>query len=573
MDRKKITELVLYIVLIVAILVPRLPSLGAFTTLDEPYWLSMGANFYYALGQREFQNTVYEYQPAVTTMWIVTAAMLVYFPEYRGMGQGYLDYNKGWLDPFMIEHGKDPLVLLHDARLIQIFVILGLFLLLYYLLQRFIPKPGAVFVLIFASFDPYYLGITRLITHEGLVSLFVLVSLMALAVYLFRDRKIIFLLLSGVAAGFAQLTKSSAIAMLAGVGILLLMQIIQERQLGWRKVFLNNAKVLVVWIVFLIITYVIFWPGMWVAPGKMLYEVYGNAFSYAFQGARLKVTGDLSVSKFSINLNLAPIWSITSVLLYRTTPFTWFGVLLGFTLPFTRDQELVRQNRLLFTMLLTNAVAFIFMIGIVQGRNSPHYILSSYLSLNLLAGLGWFYFLRWIASRFSAKQIQLQYVGLGMVLLLQIWSAVPVFPYYFTYRNPILYSAGWYSNYPQKPYGETLELAAHYLAGLPNAENSTALVYYSRGCFSYFYPGNTTGFRPYYVDGAHATDLLNNIQSADYLVVYYANQGQIEKYQAYLDILSTVEPIHVIWMDGYEYVRIYKITSFPPEIFKALANL
>jgi hypothetical protein len=573
MDRKKIAESVLYIALIVAILVPRLPSLGAFATLDEPYWLSMGANFYYALGQREFQNTVYEYQPAVTTMWIVAAAMLVYFPEYRGMGQGYLDYNKGWLDPFMIEHGKDPLVLLYDARLIQIFVILGLFLLLYYLFQRFIPKLGAVFVLIFASFDPYYLGITRLLTHEGLVSLFVLVSLMALAVYLFRDRKILFLLISGVAAGFAQLTKSSAIAMLAGIGILLLMQIIQERQLGWGKAFLNNAKVLVIWLVFLIITYVIFWPGMWVAPGKMLYEVYGNAFSYAFQGARLKVTGDLSVSRFNLNLNLAPIWNLTSVLLYRTTPLTWLGVLLGFTLPFTRDQELVRPNRLLFTMLLTNAVAFILMIGIAQGRNSPHYILTSYLSLNLLAGLGWFYFLRWIASRFSAKQIQLQYAGLVMILLLQVWNAAPFFPYYFTYRNPILYSAGWYSNRPQKPYGETLELAAQYLAGLPNAENSTALVYYSRGCFSYFYPGKTTGFRPYYVDGTHATDLLNSIRSADYLVVYYANQGQIEKYQAYLDILSTVEPIHVIWMDGYEYIRIYKVTSFPPEIFKALANL
>lgn len=573
MYHKKITKSVLYIILIITILVPRLPSLGAFATLDEPYWLSMGANFYYALGQREFQNTVYEYQPAVTTMWIVTAAMLVYFPEYRGMGQGYLDYNKGWLDPFMIEHGKDPLVLLHYARLIQIFVILGLFLLLYYLLQQFISKLGAVFILIFASFDPYYLGITRLITHEGMVSLFVLVSLMALSVYLFRDRKIIFLLISGVAAGFAQLTKSSAIAMLAGVGILLLMQIIQERQLSWGKAFLNNAKVLVVWIVFLIITYFVFWPGMWVAPGKMLYEVYGNAFSYAFQGARLKVTGDLSVSRFNLNLSLAPIWSVASVLFYRTTPFTWLGVLLGFMLPFTRDQELVRQNRLLFTILLTNAVAFIFMIGIVQGRNSPHYILTSYLSLNLLAGLGWFYSLRWIASYFSAKQIQLQYVGLVIVLLLQVWSAVPAFPYYFTYRNPILYSAGWYSKRPQKPYGETLELAAQYLAGLPNAENSTALVYYSRGCFSYFYPGKTTSFRPYYVDGAHATDLLNNIQSADYLVVYYANQGQIEKYQAYLDILSRVEPIHVIWMDDYEYVRIYKITSFPPEIFKALANL
>src|SRR5688500_16625801 len=99
---KKYTQILIYIALLAAVLCPRLPALNSFATLDEPYWLSMGANFYYALGQREFQNTVYEYQPAVTTMWIVTAAMIAYFPEYRGLGQGYLEFEKGALDPFML---------------------------------------------------------------------------------------------------------------------------------------------------------------------------------------------------------------------------------------------------------------------------------------------------------------------------------------------------------------------------------------------------------------------------------------------------------------------------------------
>lgn len=572
MDRKKLVEPLIYIVLIIALLAPRIPKIGSFVTLDEPSWLSQGANFYYALGQREFQNTVYEYQPAVTTMWIISFAMLFYFPEYRGFGQGYLDYEKGRLDPFMLAHGKNPLVLLNDARLIQVFIILIFFLLLYYLLQRFIPKLGAVFLVIFAAFDPFYLGLTRLLTHEAMVSIFVLVSLIALALYLFKDRRIIFLLISGVAAGLAQLTKSSAIAMLAGVGILLMMQIIEERPQGWTKSFLNSLKAFVFWLVILVITYFIFWPGMWVAPGKMLYEVYGNAFSYAFQGARLTVTEDLDVSRFSLN-NLAGIWEVAKVLVYRTTPFTWLGVLLGFALPFTRDPKLVRQNRLFFTLLLTNAIAFILLIGIAQGRNSPHYILTSYLSLNLLAGLGWYHAIQWIASRFSTKQLQLHYVGLVVVLLLQVWSALSYFPYYFTYRNPILYSLGWYKDYPNFPYGEGLEHAAQYLAELPNSADTTVLSYYSRGCFSYYYPGRSVSFRPYYVDGDHAVDLLRNLEEADYLVVYYANQSQLDKYDAYLNILSTVEPVHVIWMNGYEYVQIYKIDTFSPEIIQELADL
>src|SRR5512145_2358376 len=132
MDRKKQIEVLFYILLITALFAPRAIALDSFGTLDEPYWLSMGANFYYALGQREFQNTVYEYQPAVTTMWIVTLAMLYYFPQYRGLGQGYLEYEKGMLDPFLLEQGKSPLTLLYNARLIQVLVIVVLFLLLYY---------------------------------------------------------------------------------------------------------------------------------------------------------------------------------------------------------------------------------------------------------------------------------------------------------------------------------------------------------------------------------------------------------------------------------------------------------
>ncbi len=564
MDRKKLIEPVLYIVLIVALLTPRLPSLGAFSTLDEPYWLSMGANFYYAIGQREFQNTVYEYQPAVTTMWIVAAAMLVYFPEYRGMGQGYLDYNKGWLDPFMLEHGKDPLELLKISRLIQVLLVAVLFLVLYSLLKRFVPKLVAAFAIIFASFDPFFLSQSRLLDHEALLSLFVLISVLALAVYLSQGHKPIFLLLSGISAGLAQLTKSSAIAILAPVGVLFLMQIYQERREGLLKTLIRNLKIFMLWLATLVIAYFVFWPGMWVAPQKMLYEVYGNAFSYAFQGARLSITNELETSQFNLNLNTTGVLSLAGMLLRRTTPLTWLGILFGFALPFTRDREWVGARGHLFTLLWVTAAAFILMFGVAQGRNSPHYILCSYLALNLLAGLGWFHVLKRLAARKT-----FQYASLFVLFFAQLWSAVSYFPYYFTYQNPILYQR----DFPLFPYGEGLELAGQYLADLPNAKDSTALVYFSRGCFSYFYPGMTVGFRPYYVDGLHAQDLLHSVRSADYLVVYYAVQGGITKYKGYIDALSAVEPIHEVWLDGYKYVVIYQVDTIPDSVFESLVDL
>ena len=354
MSRNKFIDIAIYVGLIVVFLAPRLAGIGSFVTLDEPSWLSQGANFYYALGQREFENTVYEYQPAVTTMWIISFAMMAYFPEYRGFGQGYLDYEKGRLDPFMIEKGYDPLVLLTYSRIIQVFVLLVLFLVLYFLLQKFLPKPVAIFALLFAMFDPFYLSQHRLMDHEGMVSLFVLISLVSLAYYLFKGGSFSFLILAGVAAGFAQLSKSSSIAMLAALGVMLLWKMIQDRGLGWGRAFVGVLKTFGLWFLFLAITYFVFWPGMWVAPGKMLYEVFGNAFSYAFQGARLKITEELDVAQFTLNTRFADIWDVFKILLYRTTPVTWLGVLLGFALPFTRDPEQAPRNRLFFTLLLVN---------------------------------------------------------------------------------------------------------------------------------------------------------------------------------------------------------------------------
>jgi hypothetical protein len=97
MDQKKRIEILFYIILIVALFAPRAAALDSFATLDEPYWLSMGANFYYALGQREFQNTVYEYQPAVTTCGSSQLPCCFIFQNIAVWDRGTLSLKKGCL--------------------------------------------------------------------------------------------------------------------------------------------------------------------------------------------------------------------------------------------------------------------------------------------------------------------------------------------------------------------------------------------------------------------------------------------------------------------------------------------
>jgi hypothetical protein len=222
--------------------------------------------------------------------------------------------------------------------------------------------------------------------------------------------------------------------------------------------------------------------------------------------------------------------------------------------------------------MLALASAFILLFGLAQGRNSPHYVLTSYVALDVFAGLGWFHALQWLGGRVNALgSVPAQALALVVVLAVQARSAAAAHPYYFTYENPLLAGSA-RGEFPQFAYGEGLELAAGYLAGLPGAQDQTALVYYSRGCFSYFYPGQTERFKPYLADPGNKSDLREALAKADYLVLYYAIQGSSERYAELFRNLAPVKPEREIWMNGYKYAMIYRIESFPPAVLTALTE-
>ena len=101
---------------------------------------------------------------------------------------------------------------------------------------------------------------------------------------------------------------------------------------------------------------------MWVAPGKMLYEVYGNAFSYAFQGARLSVTQELEPSNFSLASAGLGVFEFLASIAWRTTPITWLGLLFAIILLFSKNRELIPLlAKYLMAFLLLEAFACIGM--------------------------------------------------------------------------------------------------------------------------------------------------------------------------------------------------------------------
>ena len=552
--------------LLVALLaVPRLIAIDRFATIDEPYWLTAGADFYYALGQRAFANTVYDYHPAVTTMWVLAAAMLLYFPQYRGLGQGYFDVYKDTLEQFLLAHGRTPLGLLTAGRIVQALVIVALLLVLFWLLRRLLGNATAWTATLLIGFDPFFLGHSRLLNHEGMLSLFVLISLLALLVRLRAGGRFAFVLLSGAAAGFAQLTKSSSVVLAPLVALLLLAELYRQREQPWRVRLLRLAGQAGAWLGMLALVYVVFWPGMWVAPGEMLYQVFGNALSYALEGSRLSVTGGIEPARSS--LDLAAAFSLVPSMLWRTTPVAWLGLVLGFV-------AAIRQKgavRAVFACALLISLAFLLMFGIAQGRDSAHYLLTAYAALDIMAAGGYVFGAAWLSGRLPRQAGRLAVPAVcAAVVVLQAASALPFFPYYYTYYNPLMEALQPDRQNPSFGYGEGLELAAAYLAKEPDAADTTVMVYDGFGPFSFFYPGNTEQLKRVYADAQNVPELLRVLQRSKYVVLYYELQRERNSPPNVMRAFAGLRPERSIWLNGIEYARIYRVDRLPAEFYAAL---
>jgi hypothetical protein len=205
-----------------AIALPRLLAINRFVTPDEHLWVTRSANFYYALGQRDFAATFQKEHPGVTVMWAGTAAFLMRYPEYRGSGMGQLASDQFHYYLTKVRQ-QSPLSLLVTARTILVLahtLVLGLVFLYATQLTGMLP---ALVAFLMIAFDPFHLGLTRLLHLDGLMSNLVLLSVLAWISYLVYGHKSA-LIISGLAAGLGWLTKSPAIFLIPGIGLIWLVE-------------------------------------------------------------------------------------------------------------------------------------------------------------------------------------------------------------------------------------------------------------------------------------------------------------------------------------------------------------
>jgi hypothetical protein len=128
--------------------------------------------------------------------------------------------------------------------------------------------------------------------------------------------------------------------------------------------------------------------------------------------------------------------------------------------------------------------------------------------------------------------------------------ALPHFPYYFTYYNPLM---GGITRAPEVlmiGLGEGIDEAARYLNAKPNAEQLQVASWYRGGSFSYIFEGQDLDLEAFF--------------QADYAVIYVHQwQRQVPDVQT-MEYFATLTPEYTVNLHGLDYAWVYDLRNAPP---------
>ena len=542
------SQVITLIAVLAVIAIPRYASLSEYVTIDEHTWLTRSANFAMALHDGAYTETFQSEHPGVTLMWIGAIAQRIVYPDYVLQHSDRVSREAYEVD--LRDQFDSPLPLLIASRALVVAMITVCLATSFILVRKLGGKRLAVLGLLLMALDPFTLGHTQLLHLDGLLSSLILVSYLALLLYL-ATRHFSLLLLSGVTAGLAFLTKSTALLALPGIVLTLLTdQVLHQRYAAHHKLqgWTQQGIVLMLWAGIAIAAVFALWPALWFTPLETLTRVLNGAVDYAKAGHEAPLFySDQVVQNGQIGLTFYPV-----AYLWRSTPVALIGLLLaisalttGWPVPLTEN----RKGLLGYLLLLSGSFLVVLSLG---NKKFDRYMLPSLLPLLLVSSLGWESLTNLSQRRLPHHLRHSAQFGLAVLIGLHGFAALRVYPYPLSYYSPLLgghqraaqqFSVGW---------GDGLSEAAAYLNRKPHAEETSVASWYVP-CFSYYYAGQAYGV-------PNATDIspehLEILLDKDYIVTYI-NQWQRQIPKSLIDQLAGWCHEHSVFINGVEYVRIY----------------
>jgi hypothetical protein len=557
-----------WILLTLAVLLPRLWGLDRFITADEILFLDHARQFLRGLASGDFSLTLGIGYPGVTLAWVNALGLLALFGLSRlGLGPTYLLGSSSSanlsLSQFLDGAEVQPLPYYVAGRVATALLVTALLLLFYALARRlFVPASGtpgsrdgqgdvALLGALLLALDPFTLGYSRLMHIAAPLALLMLLAVLAWLLWLQESRKG-WLWLTGLFTGLALLTKTTALllppfllglsgTMWLSVGPLRGVEPAEGRGGGgsrwawWRRVFVG-------WLGVVGLAALIFfalWPAAWQAPGAPLALTFDKLWVD-------KAAGEGNLGMFWMGRFVedpGPAFYLVALLL-KLSPLMLIGLV--FSLVSLRPGPGRGAEWGLW------AYALLYMLAMtIATKKSVRYMLPAFAAFAPLAAYGLLRLGRWVADWVPPRREGRAFgrtpllLGLGLLLL---GFSLPYAPYYFSYYNPLLLGWRWAPKTILVGWGEGLGDAAHYLNRQPGAAQATVAAWYD-WTFAPFFEGQTLPFSS------------ENAMHADY-TVFYINQVQRNIPDPNLiTYFQRREPDHVVQLNGLDYAWVYPAIS------------
>ena len=532
------TTLVAMLLFVLAVLL-RLPHLGAFLTPDEQrIWTTLTAQFMSALLRGDWAATATSGYPGVTTTWAGSLGLALQWLIARPPDVTSL---AGMADALLATPSR--LDMLPWVRLGVVLASAAGIALVFLLTRRLFDDAVALFAAGLLLFDPFLLAHTRILNTDPLLALALTISWLALMIGATGGQRR-YLVISGIGFGLALLTKTPALLVTPLViGWIFWQQ--GHRQSSAADV-LRAGAIDLAWFAFpAVLTCLILWPALWVAPLATLQR----SIEFA---AVLGQTGH-ELGNFWLGQPVEGPGALfyPAVLLWRSTPVTLIGLVLAIlalaAAALGRLRSATPKNGQEGRSAAWALVLFVVWFAVAMSfspKKFDRYLLPAFPAVDILAAWGWLTAVRWIArpgavGRQPANQHEPRALAAGRREFECLrpaqdgpswpcwsWSAcrrpllVSHLPTYLTAYNPLLGGLRTAQRVMLVGWGEGLEEAAAYLDQQPDASSRRVAAWYGSNVFGPFFRGRSYDL---HYDLRTAADLYAN--DVDY-VVTYVNQLQ-----------------------------------------------
>jgi hypothetical protein len=467
---------VVAVVLLALLLVPRLSDLDALVTPDEPLWVGRSANFYQALSSGNLKDTYQYVHPGVPVMWMGALAFAITTPELPDLLGGQINERNNEFREIVTPAGYNLADMLVDLRMaVSIFsalVVIGLFFCLIPLVGRWTAAAAIGMI----ALNPMHIGYTRLLHLDGLSANLLLLSVVAFCVYLQRHSRG-YLIVSAIATGIAVLTRSAngvlapLVAMLAVVDIGLNWWTLRQ---PIQPLVRRYALALLLWGGIALVTCVVIWPALWVAPLDTIRGMWNGGIDLATDphARQILFRGEVTTDD--------PGWLYYPVvLMYRISPFSLVGMMLAVSMAVLPRSQGVMLHRRLCLNLGLFAGAYMVILSLAA-KKLDRYMLPSIVAFDLIAIFGWVAFARWIAGRLTPRDTRLSRMTavalIAVVLIGQGTLALDTRPYYLNAASPVFGGTSGASEQLSFGWGEGGKQVAEAIETIPNVSESLVLV-------------------------------------------------------------------------------------------------